>query len=422
MTDATAPGRSERGPAAWDPSGTDVCSPGRAALDQANAAAAGGPVRAGGRLMCTADGWRLADAFGDIALELEATGGAAHEAIAVVEGRWDGHRLRSARLLSTRPSAAPAREWQRLHGGQTGARLLLRARVLSEVRRFFGERGFLEVDTPQRSAECGTETHVEPIRSEEAYLITSPELHMKRLLAGGVPRLFGLIHCFRAGERGRWHAPEFLMLEWYRAFAGYAAVLEDTEQLVHRLWRQLHGSSALTLPSGARVDFQLPFLRLSVREAFARFAGVSDAAELAARDEDRYFQRLVDQVEPAIAEQGKPVFLYDYPASQAALARLSPADPAVAERFELYVGEVELCNGYGELTDPLEQRARCDSDRERRLGLARPVPAVPERFIAALEQGMPAASGNALGLDRLIMLLAGQERIDQVMPFPSEDA
>jgi elongation factor P--(R)-beta-lysine ligase len=212
------------------------------------------------------------------------------------------------------------------------------------------------------------------------------------------------------------------MLEWYRAFAGYRAVLQDTEQLVHELCRRVTGSTSLALPNGSRIDVQLPFARLSVREAFSRFAGVSDAAELAARDEDRYFQLLVDQVEPAIAELGRPVFLYDYPASQAALARLSPTDPSVAERFELYAGEVELCNGYGELTDPREQRARCESDRERRRSLGRPVPAVPERFIAALDQGLPPASGNALGLDRLVMLLAGQERIDQVMPFAGDDA
>jgi lysyl-tRNA synthetase class 2 len=212
------------------------------------------------------------------------------------------------------------------------------------------------------------------------------------------------------------------MLEWYRAFEDYRAVLEDTEQIVHALQLDVAGGPWLTLPSGKRVDLGLPFLRLSVREAFARFAGVADAPALAAEDEDRYFQVLVDQVEPAIAELGRPVFLYDYPASQAALARLSPADPSVAERFELYVGDVELCNGYGELTDPVEQRARCENDRRRRQGLGRPVPDVPERFLSALSQGMPPASGNALGLDRLIMLLSGQASIDDVVPFPSEDA
>lgn len=245
---------------------------------------------------------------------------------------------------------------------------------------------------------------------------------MKRLLVAGVPRLFGLVHCFRAGELGHLHSPEFTMLEWYRAFAGYDAVLEDTERLIHALHRSLCDSDELVLASGARVELTLPFLRLGVREAFARYAGVADAAELAARDEDEYFQRLVDDVEPALAELGRPVFLMDYPASQAALARLCPGDPSVAERFELYLGGVELCNGYGELTDPVEQRARCEHDRVRRAALGRHVPHAPERFLDALDQGMPPASGNALGMDRLIMLLLGQDRIDRVMPFPSDQA
>jgi lysyl-tRNA synthetase class 2 len=146
---------------------------------------------------------------------------------------------------------------------------------------------------------------------------------------------------------------------------------------------------------------------------------VADAAELAARDEDRYFQLLVDRVEPALAGFTRPVFLYDYPSSQAALARRKPGDPSVAERFELYVAGVELCNGYGELNDAAEQRRRCELDQQRRRALGRAVPGWPRRFLAALDQGMPRASGNALGLDRWIALLAGQERIEDVCPFPA---
>jgi lysyl-tRNA synthetase class 2 len=382
-------------------------------------------VRVGGRLIRAAEGWRLADAF--VALPIEFVdggplGAARHEAIAIVEAVFEGRALTAARVIEAYASHAPALEWQRLFQSNVGARLELRARLCAEVRRYFVAHGFTEVDTPLRSAECGTETHVEPIRSGESYLITSPELHMKRLLAGGVPRLFQLAHCFRAGERGRLHAPEFLMLEWYRAFEDYGAVLEDTERIVHALQLAVAGNPWLTLPGGQRVDLTLPFPRISVREAFARFAGVADAPQLAAKDEDRYFQILVDQVEPAIAKLGRPVFLYDYPASQAALARLSPDDPSVAERFELYVGDVELCNGYGELTDPIEQRARCEGDRQRRRALGRPVPALPERFLGALAQGMPPASGNALGLDRLLLLLTAQSSIDAVVPFASEDA
>ncbi|HWO09454.1 MAG TPA: EF-P lysine aminoacylase EpmA [Polyangiaceae bacterium] len=377
-------------------------------------------VRAGGRLRVEGGATRLVDAFVSVPVELRPGASAEHEALAVVEGVWDGRTLGAARVLHAWPSARPALEWQRLFDGGIGARLRERAQLMARTRRFFEAEGFLEVDTPLRSAECGTETHVEPIASGDHYLITSPELHMKRLLAGGVPKLFGLVHCFRAGERGHLHSPEFSLLEWYRAFAGYTAVLEDTERLIHALHRSLVDSDELRLASGARIDLRPPFLRLGVREAFARYAGVSDAAELAARDEDSYFQLLVDRVEPALAELERPVFLVDYPASQAALARLCPHDPSVAERFELYLGGVELCNGYGELTDPVEQRARCESDRARRRELGRHVPEVPGRFLCALEEGMPPASGNALGMDRLIMLLLGQERIDRVMPFAND--
>jgi lysyl-tRNA synthetase class 2 len=388
----------------------------------ADATLQGQRVQAGGRLIDTGAGWRLASALAAVSVRFETALDAAHEALAVVEGTLEGTLLNAARAIYLQPSGAPALEWRRSFHAGTGERLALRARLIAEVRRYFAGQGFLEVDTPLRSAECGTETHVEPIRSGESYLITSPELHMKRLLVAGVPKLYQLVHCFRAGERGRLHAPEFLMLEWYRAFAGYAAVLEDTERIVHALQLGVAGTPWLTLRSGARIDLSLPFPRLSVREAFARYADVPDAPELAARDEDRYFQLLVDRVEPALAQLGKPVFLCDYPASQAALARLSPDDPSVAERFELYVGEVELCNGYGELTDPVEQRARGESDRARRRSLGRSVPELPERFLGALEQGMPPASGNALGMDRLILLLSGQDSIDAVTPFASEDA
>jgi lysyl-tRNA synthetase class 2 len=390
--------------------------------DLPRAGAQHGPLQVGGRLILEGSAWRLVDAFSAVDVHFADATGARHEAMAVLEGVRDGVALASARVISAEPSHAPALEWQRLFHSGVGTRLALRARLLGEVRRYFVGQGFIEVDTPLRSAECGTEAHVEPIGSGDRYLITSPELHMKRLLVGGVPRLFQLVHCFRAGERGRLHAPEFLMLEWYRAFEDYTAVLEDTERLVRALHLGVSGDRWLVLPNGTRVDMEPPFLRLSVRDAFARFAGIGDGPELAARDEDAYFQVLVDRIEPALAELGRPVFLYDYPASQAALARLSPTDPSVAERFELYIGDVELCNGYGELTDPVEQRRRCQLDRQRRESLGRAVPEVPERFIGALSQGMPPASGNALGMDRLLMLLTRQDRIDGVTPFASEDA
>ena len=395
----------------------DVYSPHGAMAD---AQLQGRTLAVGGRLLREGARVRLTDAFDALEVELVDGASVSHASLVVLRGALSGRKLVAARVLREQRAAAAPSEHERLFELGLGRRLQVRARVLAEVRQFFTREGFIEVDTPLRSAECGTETHVEPLSCSGGYLITSPELHMKRLLVGGVPKLFQLAHCFRAGELGPLHSPEFTMLEWYRAFTGWHAMLRDTEQLLFSLCRSVCGGSAVTLPGGRRVDMTPPFERISVREAFARFAGVSDASGLAEHDEDEYFQRLVDDVEPALALYEKPVFLYDYPRSQAALARLAPGDQSVAERFELYLGGIELCNGYGELNDPDVQRARCELDRQRRRALSRHVPELPERFLTALTQGMPPASGNALGMDRVIALLCGQTRIDAVRPFPDD--
>lgn len=377
-------------------------------------------LRVGGRVLTVEHGWQLADAFAALDVELSQGPAPRDASLVVVRGTLRGRSLVGAELLEEQPAdpGSTPLEFERLHQG-VGARLRLRSRALNEVRSFFQEAGFLEVDTPIRTPECSLETNIEPLEAGTSHLITSPELHMKRLLIAGVPKLFQLVHCFRAEELGPWHAPEFLMLEWYRAFADWEQVLLDTERLLARTCQAIRGVTSIELPGGRSIDLRPPFLRLSVRDAFSRFADVADAAELAARDEDRYFQLLVDRVEPALASYAKPVFLFDYPSSQAALARRKPGDPDVAERFELYVAGVELCNGYGELNDAAEQLRRCELDQERRRALGRPILGWPQRFLAALGQGMPRASGNALGLDRWITLLAGQERIEEVSPFPA---
>jgi lysyl-tRNA synthetase class 2 len=208
------------------------------------------------------------------------------------------------------------------------------------------------------------------------------------------------------------------MLEWYRAFAGQDAVMRDTERLIARVARAVRGRPELVTPDGRVLSAKPPFERISVRDAFDRFAGVKDAADLAANDEDRYFQALVDRVEPALAAFERPVFLHDYPLSQAALARPSPRDASVAERFELYAGGVELCNGYGELTDAVEQERRFRAERARRKTAGRRVYPLDHHFLNALREGMPDASGNALGVDRLVMLATGAKTIQEVTAFP----
>ena len=253
-------------------------------------------------------------------------------------------------------------------------------------------------------------------RGAPRWLSTSPEYQMKRLLAGGWSRIYQMAPCFRRGEIGARHNPEFTMVEWYRSSAGIGDVMSDTEQLVAAVT-----GGAVRL-AGRTFDVTPPFERLTVCDAFARFAGWSpdETLALAATDEDRYFRALVEHVEPALAGLERGVFLVDYPAAQASLARKKPDDPRVAERFELYVAGVELCNGFGELVDPVEQRARLVHDQEERRARGLPVYPIDERFVAALAHVSPSA-GNALGLERLVALASGTTDIADFLAFTADE-
>lgn len=302
-------------------------------------------------------------------------------------------------------------------------RLRLRAAVLGTVRAFFAERGYLEVDTPALVPSPGLDLHLDAfeVRASDGraagYLITSPEYQMKRLLTLGLDRIVQVAHCYRSGERGRRHNPEFSMLEWYRVGATYDALMDETEALV-RTVATVHRQGKLW--AGADIDVMGPFVRVTVAEAFERFAGVSrsELLRLAAHDEDQYFRILVDAIEPGLASLRGAVFLYDYPASQASLARKKPEDPALCERFELYLGDVELCNGFGELCDATEQRQRFLADQGLRAAHGKAIYPLDERFLTDLERGMPPCSGNALGLERLVAAVAGTEDIREVIAFP----
>jgi len=295
-------------------------------------------------------------------------------------------------------------------------RLRERARVRRDVRRFFDARGFLEVETPGLDLHLDAFEVVGGDRGAPRWLITSPEYQMKRLLADGWSRIYQLGPCFRREERGPRHNTEFTMLEWYRAGAGVADVMRDTEQLVAAV-----AGGKITL-EGRTVDVTPPIRRMTVCDAFARFAGFSEDETLhaAANDEDRYFRALVEQVEPAIERMDRGVFLVDYPASQASLARKKPGDPRFAERFELYVAGVELCNGFGELVDAEEQRRRLEHDQAERRARGLPVYPIDEAFVAALAR-VPPSAGNALGLDRLIALATGTTKIADVMAFTADE-
>jgi len=380
-------------------------------------------LRVGGRVLSRNGerGLKLADALAVIEVELEAPHVAKPGDLVEVEGTWSGTLLAAA-SCSWHQSAPESRgdgEFARFTWQALGPMLRVRARALRSIRAYFENEAFVEVSTPLRVPTPGLDANVQALRADPDWLITSPEFHMKRLLVGGMPRIFQLTPCFRADESGVLHEPEFTMLEWYRAFADYDAVLRDTEELVYRVVRAVSGQSHLR-SGDSFVDVTPPFLRLTLAEAFERHAGVSDVAALALRDESRFFELLVGRVEPALAQLGQPVFLTEYPACQAALARKCPHDPSVAERFELYVGGVELCNGFSELTDATEQRQRFEAELERRAQAGQAVYALDEKFLRALHEGMPRSAGNALGIDRLLMLATGAPSLAHVIAFPNQ--
>jgi lysyl-tRNA synthetase class 2 len=321
--------------------------------------------------------------------------------------------------------------------------LLARNRIVAGIRQWFDTRGFLEVDCAALQVSPGNETHLHAFETdlirpdgshERRYLHTSPEFACKKLLAAGETRIFNLGHVYRNRERTLTHSPEFTMLEWYRANEAYAAVIEDCLALVS-LAADISDTKQFNW-HGRQAD---PFAKaewLSVAWAFEKYAGVDVLSTLNGNESDRealakqcpvhftdsdswsdIFSRiLVETVEPNLGN-GAVTVLYEYPAVEAALARVCVHDPRLSERFELYACGVELANGFGELTDPVEQRRRFEAEmnlKEKLYGERYPI---DEELLEALCL-MPPASGVALGLDRLIMLATGATRIDQVLWTP----
>ena len=290
--------------------------------------------------------------------------------------------------------------------------LEIRARLLAEIRQFFLREGFLEVETPIRIRTPALEDHIEAEPSGGHWLRTSPELHMKRLLAAGYPRLYQMGPCFRQGEWGQRHRPEFTMLEWYRTPADYRDILEDTVALLRQAVAAIAGPGPLRFQN-RDIDFAGDWEILSVAEAFRKHAGADLRQAMAAH---RYEEILCTEVEPRLGTD-RPTILIDYPAEMAALARRKPTDPTLAERWELYVGGLELANAYSELTDPAEQRQRFQACGELRQRDGRPIYPLDEAFLAALDHGLPPCGGIALGVDRLLMILADADSLDAILPF-----
>jgi len=280
--------------------------------------------------------------------------------------------------------------------------------LLHATRSFFHERGFTEVDTPVRIQAPAQETHINAEPSGDRWLRASPELQMKRLLAAGHEKIFQLGPCFRRGERGDRHNPEYTMLEWYRARADYEDILEDTRELL----AHVAGEQTSIVYRHQRIDLTGRWERISVRDAFLRWAGWDPVAMW---DEDRFNVDLVEKVDPAMT-RAVPVVLADYPAPAASLARRKPEDPLVAERWELYIGGLEIANAYSELTDPVEQRRRFEIAADERRAMGKEVYPFDEAFFAELS-AMPPSGGIALGVDRLVMLFADASDIGEVLAF-----
>jgi lysyl-tRNA synthetase class 2 len=293
--------------------------------------------------------------------------------------------------------------------------LLFRAKLVQSLRDYFTGNDYLEIETPQLVPAPIPEEHIDAFACGAWFLHTSPEICMKRLLAAGYPRIFQICKCFREAERGRFHLPEFTMLEWYRRDIDYLDLMKECEELINSVRGELRVGD-VQLCHGTLMNWRDPWERISVEEAFSLHAplALSEALERGIFDETVAYA-----VAPCLGNE-RPCFLYDYPAAQGSLARTKKTDPAVAERFELFVAGIELANGFSELTDANEQRLRFERTRDFRRSSGHVDYPLPERFLYALES-MPDSAGVALGVDRLAMILMDLPSIDDAVAFTSED-
>lgn len=392
-------------------------------------------VPVAGRLVRSASDWWLLDQSCQARIEPPADGFNPGDIVCGRLGRSAGDAdslsvLSDIRVLSRR--SAPPSEADRDLAGRLPV-LEQRADILHAVRGFFRERNFLEVETPARVICPGLEPHLIPFPAgSDRWLITSPELHLKRLLAAGAERVFEIARVWRGDEGGDWHLGEFTMLEWYRAYGGLDDLVNDVVELLRAAAR-----GAGVDPGDVRgCDLSRDPERLTVREAVRCHAGL-DLAELketaqlaAALDRlglhhapddgwnEMYFRVFLQRVEPHLG-RGRVTILGEHPASQAALARIrGDPDWPVALRFEVYAAGIELANAFDELTDSAEQRRRHEADREHRRRHGRETPDLDEKFLAALAAGAPPAAGIALGLDRLVAVILGLPDIRQTVAFP----
>jgi len=273
----------------------------------------------------------------------------------------------------------------------------------------------MEVETPHRIPTPAPESHIDAVPSDTWFLHTSPEICMKRMMAAGYEKIFQICRCWRERERGNLHLPEFTLLEWYRAGGDYHSLMEECERLIQSIVRSI-GLGQKIVFRGREIDLSEPWERISVKEAFYGYAQTS---VMEALERNLFDEIMVQDIEPKLGLE-KPTFIYDYPAQRGALARLKQQDQTVAERFELYVGGLELANGFSELVDAREQRKRFQVENENRRSLGKRIYSMPEKFLAELDE-MPPSAGMALGVDRLAMVFLNAETIDEVVAFTPEE-
>jgi len=290
-----------------------------------------------------------------------------------------------------------------------------RARILQGIRQFFIEKGYLDVETPHRIPIPAPESHIDPVPSSTWFLQPSPELCMKRMMAAGYEKIFQICRCWREGERGSLHLPEFTLLEWYRAGGDYRSLMEECEELIRFVAKTMDLMGRFIF-RGHEIDLSEPWKRISVKEAFHCHAQTSVTEAL---EENLFDEIMVQDIEPNLGVE-KPTFIYDYPAQRGALARLKREDQTVAERFEVYIGGLELANGFSELVDSKEQRKRFHLENENRQSLGKSTYPMPDKFLAELDN-MPPSAGIALGVDRLVMVFLDAETIDEAVAFTPEE-
>ena len=289
-----------------------------------------------------------------------------------------------------------------------------RAKLIQCIRLFFINNDFLEVETSLRIPSPAPEEHIEAITSGDWFLQTSPELCMKRLLAAGYPRIFQISKCFRAAERGRKHLPEFTMLEWYAAGFDYHQLMDQCEALLIAAFKD-RGRNQDVVWQNKKINIASPWEKITVADAFFRYAPITLNEALV---QDKFDEIMVESIEPRLGLE-RPTFIYDYPAKLAALAKIKMNDPTVAERFELYIGGLELANGFSELADASEQRQRFEEALKLRSAKNWARYEMPEKFLQSLD-ALPPCAGIALGIDRLVMIITDTANIDEVVTFTPE--